>query len=157
MPISEQLRNAIRDSGLSLNHITRATGIANPILSRFMSGDPDKNDIRLQRTADKLAEFFGLILIAKPGAASPPSDKKKSAGAQAAAAKSAGKSSSAAGTPARPTKSRRKSSSRSRSPGRSRGTTRKLTREQMDAEIARVEWENGKGKGRLRIAGPGTD
>ena len=148
MPISDQLRSAIRDSGLSLNQITRATGIANPILSRFMSGDPEKNDIRLQRTADKLAEFFGLILIAKPGAASPPSDtKNKSA---AVAGTSVRKSSATASTSTRRTKARSKPSSRSRSPGRSRGTTRKLTSEQMDAEIEKVKRKRG--ERRLRIA-----
>lgn len=63
MRISDQLRKAIRDSGLSFSEIARAIGISQPILSRFMSTDPDTHrDIQLERTADKLADFFGMKL-----------------------------------------------------------------------------------------------
>jgi transcriptional regulator with XRE-family HTH domain len=63
MLLSDQLRHVIRESGLSLNQIAKSAGVDQPMLSRFMSGDPQRNDIRLQRTADKLADFFGLKLV----------------------------------------------------------------------------------------------
>jgi transcriptional regulator with XRE-family HTH domain len=70
MSISAQLRETIEKSGLSLRQIARETGVTQPALSHFMSGDPDRNDIRLVRTADKLAEFFGLELTPKSGTTS---------------------------------------------------------------------------------------
>ena len=60
--ISEQLRQAIRDSGLSLNAISKATGVAPPVLWHFMTEGDDHRDIRLERTADRLAAYFGMSL-----------------------------------------------------------------------------------------------
>lgn len=66
MSISDQLKAAIRSSGLSLGEISRGTGIATPVLSRFMSGEESSHrDIRLEKTADKLAEYLKLELTAK--------------------------------------------------------------------------------------------
>ena len=63
MPISEELKDAIRNSGKSALQIARETGIPQPTLSRFISSDPKQHrDIRLERTADKLAAYFGLEL-----------------------------------------------------------------------------------------------
>jgi transcriptional regulator with XRE-family HTH domain len=154
MTITEVIQRAISDSGMSVNQVAKATGVSQSALSHFLSSDSaQRRDIRLA-TADKLAEFFGLTLVAKPSAAPPPSDKKKKSAAVAKSSiASTATKSSIAGTPAR----RRKSGSKSSSRSSSRGTVRKLTREEMDAEFARVEWENGTGKGRLRIAKLGGD
>jgi transcriptional regulator with XRE-family HTH domain len=66
MSISEQLKQAIDQSGLSLNQIAKAAGISHPMLSYFLSSDPDqRRDIRLA-TADKLAAFFKLGLAPLP-------------------------------------------------------------------------------------------
>src|SRR4029079_7636974 len=63
MTISEQLKEAIRESGKAPNLIAKETGVANPILSRFLSADPDQHgDIRLESIADKLCAYFGLEL-----------------------------------------------------------------------------------------------
>lgn len=63
MSLSDDLKAAIRNSGLSLTRIAREAGVAQPGLSRFMSDDPEQHrDIRLEITADKLAEYFGLTL-----------------------------------------------------------------------------------------------
>jgi transcriptional regulator with XRE-family HTH domain len=70
MPISSQLREAVKQSGLSLNQIAKATGVSHSILSTFLSGGPGRDrDVRLERTADKLAEFFGLALAKQKGEA----------------------------------------------------------------------------------------
>jgi hypothetical protein len=61
--ISDQLRKAITDSEKTVYQIAKETGIAHPILSRFLSTDSKSHrDIRLERTADKLATYFGLAL-----------------------------------------------------------------------------------------------
>jgi plasmid maintenance system antidote protein VapI len=57
MAISEQLREAIRASGLSANALARGCGVPQPMLTRFING----LDVRLA-TADKLAAYFGLEL-----------------------------------------------------------------------------------------------
>lgn len=56
--IDETLKNAIRESGLSLNAIAVATGIQASMLSRFINGE---RDIRLA-TAARIAEYLGLSL-----------------------------------------------------------------------------------------------
>jgi plasmid maintenance system antidote protein VapI len=52
--LAENLRQLIRDSGLTVAAIARATGIAQPVLSRFVRG---QRDLTL-RTADKLLKYF---------------------------------------------------------------------------------------------------
>jgi len=63
MPLSEQLRAAIRASAESGNAIAKAAGISQPVMSRFLSG----NDIKFS-AADKLATYFGLVLTKSPAA-----------------------------------------------------------------------------------------
>ena len=58
--LSEQLLEAIQDSGLSINAIAAAAGVPQPVLSRFVNG---QRDLTL-RTAEKLAEFFSMRLTA---------------------------------------------------------------------------------------------
>jgi len=57
--MTDQLRNAVRDSGLSINHIAIGAGIPQPVLQRFISGE--RENIRLD-TADRLAAYFGMRL-----------------------------------------------------------------------------------------------
>lgn len=56
--IADQLRQAIKDSGDSVNAIARAADIAQPVLHRFCSGE---RDLTLT-TADKLLSHFGFEL-----------------------------------------------------------------------------------------------
>jgi hypothetical protein len=63
MTTSNQLKGAFRESGKTPNLIAKETGVAQSILSRFLSDDPDHDrDIRLESTADKLYAYFGLEL-----------------------------------------------------------------------------------------------
>ncbi len=63
MTTSDQLKEAIRESGKTPDLIAKETGIAQTILSRFLSNDPDQHrDIRFESTADKLCAYFGLEL-----------------------------------------------------------------------------------------------
>jgi DNA transposition AAA+ family ATPase len=65
MTISDQLRKAISECGLSMNQVAKRAGVPQPVLSHFLSSDRDAHrDIRLERTADKLAAFFGMKLTA---------------------------------------------------------------------------------------------
>jgi len=57
MPLDEQLRDKIRDSGKSANQLAVECGVPQPVLTRFLNG----KDIRLE-TANKLATYFGLRL-----------------------------------------------------------------------------------------------
>ncbi|MGD9765992.1 MAG: helix-turn-helix domain-containing protein [Candidatus Binatia bacterium] len=56
--LSEQLRNAIRESGMSLHDLSNEVGISGGILSRFMRAE---RSMTLE-TAEKLCAFFGLEL-----------------------------------------------------------------------------------------------
>ncbi len=56
--ISDTLRAAIQASGKSVNQLAKDSGVAHPVILRFLSKE---RDIRLQ-TADKLAECLGLKL-----------------------------------------------------------------------------------------------
>jgi plasmid maintenance system antidote protein VapI len=57
-PVSEVLRRAVRDSGMSLKALEREAGVQRASLSRFLAG---KQSLRLDM-ADKLAAYFGLQL-----------------------------------------------------------------------------------------------
>ena len=59
MAISEQLREAIRNSGLSVYRIAKDSGVPQQTLQRFMTHE---RDVRLAQTADKLASYFKLEL-----------------------------------------------------------------------------------------------
>jgi plasmid maintenance system antidote protein VapI len=50
------LREAIAQSGKSINDLARSAGVPQPVLHRFAKGE---RDLKLA-TADKLLDFFGL-------------------------------------------------------------------------------------------------
>jgi transcriptional regulator with XRE-family HTH domain len=55
-PLSEQIRQAVRDCGLTRYAISKATGIAESTLSRFVAGE---RGLPL-KTLDRLADFLDL-------------------------------------------------------------------------------------------------
>jgi len=57
--LSEVLRQAIRESGMTVYQIAKRAGISQIMVSRFVSGE---RDIRLA-TADKVAHARGLKLV----------------------------------------------------------------------------------------------
>ncbi len=57
MPLQDQLRDAVKASGKTLNAVACESGVPQPMLFNFMRG----KDIRL-KTAAKLAEYFGMRL-----------------------------------------------------------------------------------------------
>jgi plasmid maintenance system antidote protein VapI len=59
MTLTDQLRKAIHDSGLSLYAVAKATHTPYAVIHGFVNG----RDIKLG-TADKLAELFGMKLTA---------------------------------------------------------------------------------------------
>lgn len=59
--ITEQLRDTIRKSGKSLNSIAIESGVPNPVVVRFVN---KKQGLSLL-SADKLATYFGLALVAR--------------------------------------------------------------------------------------------
>jgi predicted transcriptional regulator len=56
--ITDQLKAAIADAGLSTYALAKETGIAQPILHRFIAGD---RDLKLA-TVDRLASYLKLQL-----------------------------------------------------------------------------------------------
>lgn len=69
MAIEDQLRQAIKASAESGNSIAKATGVSQPAISRFLSGE----DIRFS-AASKLAAYFNLEL--RPAAPKKPAKRK---------------------------------------------------------------------------------
>jgi len=61
-PLTTQLQAAIAATGQSLYSIAQASGIAAPVLQRFVNGE---RGITLE-TAGKLAEYLGLSLLPSP-------------------------------------------------------------------------------------------
>lgn len=59
--MTDVLKRAIQDSGLTLYRISRDTGIIDSSLLRFTS---DETSLRLDK-ADLLAEYLGLELVKK--------------------------------------------------------------------------------------------
>lgn len=59
--MTDVLRAAIADSGLSFQELQRRTGVVRQSLMKFARGE---QSLRLDH-ADKLAEFFGLSLVAR--------------------------------------------------------------------------------------------
>jgi plasmid maintenance system antidote protein VapI len=57
-PLTDPLRQAIRDSGLPLLRLSQETGVVRASLIRFVRGE---TSLRLD-VADKLAAYFGLAL-----------------------------------------------------------------------------------------------
>ena len=57
--MSDQIRRAIRDCGMTRYAISKATGIHESTLTRFMSGERGLP----MKTLDVLAEFLGLRIV----------------------------------------------------------------------------------------------
>jgi hypothetical protein len=64
--ITNALRDAIRNSGLTYYRIGKATGITSGNMGHFMRGA----SLRLDK-ADRLAAYFGFRLVRDPNAAPP--------------------------------------------------------------------------------------
>lgn len=60
IPLSDQVRDAVRRCGLSQYGISKATNIDKATLSRFMSGERGLP----MRTLDRLADFLNLRITA---------------------------------------------------------------------------------------------
>jgi transcriptional regulator with XRE-family HTH domain len=54
--LTDTIQQAIRESGISLNELSKQTGVSTPQLSRFMRGE---RSLTLSY-ADKLVSFFGI-------------------------------------------------------------------------------------------------
>ena len=68
MTLSEAIKQAIQKSGKSVYQIAKESGVSQPVISRFLSDDPKTHrDIRLEATADRLAEYLG-IKVQQPAA-----------------------------------------------------------------------------------------
>ena len=74
MTVSEQLREQIRSRQGTVYALSLETGIANPILFRFVSGERGLS----MATIDKLAEFFRLELTPKAMGKAPNKPSKPS-------------------------------------------------------------------------------
>jgi plasmid maintenance system antidote protein VapI len=61
--MTEALRRAIAGSGMAHIAIARATGVQRASVMRFMQG---RQSLRLD-VADRLAAYFGLEVVARPG------------------------------------------------------------------------------------------
>ena len=59
--LDKQIREAIKDSGLTIYRLAKDSGVSQPVLCRFVNG---KRGITLA-TASKLVEVLGLELVAK--------------------------------------------------------------------------------------------
>lgn len=57
--LSETLREAIRNSSLSVYRLAKASGVSPAVITRFLKG---QRDLRLS-TVEKLAEVLGLELV----------------------------------------------------------------------------------------------
>lgn len=53
----------ISQTGKSLREVASEIGISHPVLWHFIATDDSHRDIRVERTADKIAEFLGLELV----------------------------------------------------------------------------------------------
>ena len=62
MNVSESLRRAVEQSGMSRYVIAKETGIAQSMLSRFVTG---RRGLSLE-AVDRLAAFLKLELVARP-------------------------------------------------------------------------------------------
>lgn len=61
LTMAAQLKKAIQDSGKTVNAVAVESGIPQPVLHRFVSGE---RDLTLT-TVQKLADYFGLELSRK--------------------------------------------------------------------------------------------
>jgi transcriptional regulator with XRE-family HTH domain len=58
MPLADQLRALIRDSGKSANQVAEEAGLSQPTVTRFLNG----KDLYLEN-AEKLMAYFGLVVM----------------------------------------------------------------------------------------------
>jgi len=58
--LSDQLRQAVRNCGQTCYRISKETGISEPTLSRFLSGERGLSMVLL----DQLADHLGLNIVA---------------------------------------------------------------------------------------------
>ena len=72
----EQIRNAIRDSGQSLNQLSKLCGVDSGRLSRFMRGERELS----LGAAEKVCQALHLSLAQLPGQAPPPGPGRKGEG-----------------------------------------------------------------------------
>lgn len=61
MTMEETLRKAIERSGESVSVVAKESGVAQPILYRFVHGDQGMT----LRNAEKLVRYFGFELVSK--------------------------------------------------------------------------------------------
>ncbi len=61
LSFSDQLRLAIKDSGISCYKINQDVGVSQSILSRFMNGKAGLSTINV----DRLCKYLGLELVSK--------------------------------------------------------------------------------------------
>jgi len=66
-PITDVLKQAVVESGISYKSLSRQTGVARASIQRFIDG---RQSIRLD-VADRLAVFFGLAVVSGTGAERP--------------------------------------------------------------------------------------
>jgi len=59
--VSDQLRKAIEDSGLSIHAVGRGAGVTHPSILRFLSGERGLTS----KSIDALCAFLGLELTTK--------------------------------------------------------------------------------------------
>jgi len=59
--LTKQILMMVNQSGMTTNAIAKASGVPQPVLCRFLTGE--QQNIRLD-TADKLCAFFGVKLTA---------------------------------------------------------------------------------------------
>jgi plasmid maintenance system antidote protein VapI len=71
--LEEQLRDALVQTGLSMNELARRSGVSQPILSRFVRGD---RSLTLP-VAARLCSMLGLRLCAEEKPAQAPTPKKR--------------------------------------------------------------------------------
>lgn len=69
MSISDQLRQAISESGKSANVLAKETGVPQPTITRFLNGAEMRTG-----SIDKLSAYLGLTLTKEP--ASKPAAKR---------------------------------------------------------------------------------
>lgn len=60
--VSETLRRELERCGETRYRVSMETGIPQSVLSRFVNGQPLRGP-----NIDTLAEYLGLVLVAKPG------------------------------------------------------------------------------------------
>ena len=84
MAITEQVRQAVIDSGETHYRVGKESGVDTRVLDRFVNGETD--DI-MGRNIDKLADYLGLELCRKKRGTAPKQATKKPASSRKRTAK----------------------------------------------------------------------